>query len=80
MNVDSMSSDSLREQIHCIPFHPFTLLLPSGKTVTVDNPELTRFTETGRTLLVSIGDGVTYIDVATVEAMETKGGLNPSPA
>ena len=66
-----MSIDILRERMHRNPFRPFVLLLPSGKTVTVDNPELAMCTETGRTLLVSKGDGVIYIDVATVEAMET---------
>lgn len=66
-----MSSDVLREQIHRTPFHPITLLLPSGKTVTIDNPELTLLSVTGRTLIVSRGDRMTYIDVATVEAVET---------
>ena len=66
-----MSSDTLRLQLHRTPFHPVTLLLPSGKTVTIDNPELAMFTETGRTLLVTQGEGVIFIDVATVEAVET---------
>ena len=66
-----MSSDTLREQIHRTPFHPLMLLLPSGKTITISNPELTMFTETGRTLLVSQGERVISIEVATVEAMDT---------
>lgn len=67
-----MSSDTLREHLHHTPFRPVTLFLPSGKTVTVSNPELFMFTETGRTLLVSQGEKVMLIDVATVEAVETR--------
>ena len=66
-----MSSDTLREHLHRTPFLPVTLFLPSGKTVTVSNPELFMFTETGRTLYVSQGEKVMLIDVATVEAVET---------
>lgn len=67
-----MSSDALREYIHRTPFHPVTLLLPSGRKVTVGNPELTMFNETGRTLIVAEGERVILIDVATVEAIETE--------
>ena len=66
-----MSSDTLREHLNRTPFRPVTLFLPSGKTVVVNNSELFMFTETGRTLLVSEGEKVTLIDVATVEAVET---------
>ena len=66
-----MSSDTLREQLHRTPFRPLTLLLPSGKNVTVRNPELAMFTETGRTLIVAEGERVLFIDVATVGAIET---------
>ena len=65
-----MSSDTLREQLNRTPFYPVTLFLPSGKTVTVRNPELYMFTETRRTLLVSEGEKVMFIDVATVEAKQ----------
>ena len=66
-----MSSDSLREQIYRTPFHPVTLRLPSGREITVDNPELTMFNETGRTLIVAQGERIILIDVATVESVET---------
>ena len=66
-----MSSDILREQLHRMPFQPVTLFLPSGKTVTISNPELAMFTETGRTLIVTQGDTAFFVDVATAEAMET---------
>ena len=66
-----LSSETLREQIRRTPFHPVTLLLPSGQTVTIDNPELAMFTEPGRTLLVAQGEHVIFINVATVEAVET---------
>ena len=66
-----MSSETLRDQIRRTPFHPVTLLLPSGQTVTIGDPDFAMLTETGRTLLVARGERVIYIDVATVEAMET---------
>ncbi len=66
-----MSSDSLREQLHRTPFHPLTLMLPSGRKVTVSNPELTMFNETGRTLIIAEGERIILIAVATVEALET---------
>ena len=66
-----MSSDTLREQLGRTPFHPVTLFLPSGKTVTISNRELAMFTETGRTLIVAQGERLILIDVATVEAVET---------
>ena len=66
-----MSSDILREQLHRTPFYPVTLLLPSGKSYTVSNPELAMFSETGRTLIVTQGEIFIFIDVATVEALET---------
>ena len=66
-----MSSDTLREHLHCTPFRPLTLFLPSGKHVTVSNPEFVMFTETGRTLAVFQGERLVLVDVATVEAVET---------
>lgn len=66
-----MSSDSLRDQLQRIPFHPVTLFLPSGKSVIVSNPEFAMFNETGRTLAVFQGERLLLIDVATVEAVET---------
>ncbi|MBV9658348.1 MAG: hypothetical protein JO295_09590 [Verrucomicrobia bacterium] len=68
-----MSSETLREQLQRHPFHPVTLLLPSGKTVVVKNPELYIFSETGRTLIVTEGERFIFVDVATVEAIETTG-------
>ena len=66
-----MSSDTLRDQIHRTPFHPVTLFLPSGKSITISNPEFAMFNETGRTLAVFQGERLLLIDVATVEAVET---------
>ena len=66
-----MSSETLRLQLRRIPFHPVTLLPPSGKTVTIDSPELAMLNETGRTLAVWQGERLLFIDVATVEAVET---------
>lgn len=66
-----MSSETLREHIHRIPFHPVTLFLPSGKTVTIENPGFAMFNETGRTLAVFQGERLLLIDTATVEAAET---------
>lgn len=66
-----MSSETLRDQIHRTPFQPVTLFLPSGKAVTIDNPEFAMFNETGRTLAVFQGERLVLIDVATVEAAET---------
>ena len=54
-----------------MPFQAMTLFLPSGKRVTVSNPEFAMFTETGRTLAVFQGERLLLIDVATVEAVET---------
>ncbi len=71
INTEFMSTDTLRQQIRRTPFHPVTLLLPSGKAVTIDNPEFAMFNETGRTLAVWQGESLLFIDVATVEAMET---------
>ena len=48
-----------------------TLFLPSGKTITIGNPELAMFSETGRTLIVAQGEGFVFVDVATVEAVGT---------
>ena len=66
-----MSSDTLREQLQRHPFQPVTLMLPSGKSVTIKNPELYIFSETGRTLIVTEGDRFIFVDVATIEAFET---------
>ena len=66
-----MSSDTLREELNRVPFAPLTLFLPSGKTLTISNPELTLFSKTGRTLVVAQGDRFIHVDVATVEAIET---------
>ncbi len=66
-----MSIDSLREQIHRTPFRPLTLRQPSGREITIDNPELTMFNETGRTLIVAQGERLILIEVATVESVET---------
>ena len=65
-----MSSDTLREELNRASFRPVTLFLPSGRTFTIRNPELYMFTETGRTLIVTEGDKVIYIDVTTVESIE----------
>ncbi len=66
-----MSADVLREYINRTPFHLVTVFLPSGKTVTIGNPEFAMFSETGRTLLVFQGERLFIIDVATAEAAET---------
>ena len=66
-----MSPDALRECIKRVPFHPVTLFLPSGKKVIIDNPELTMFNETGRTLVIAQGERIILVDVATAEAVET---------
>ena len=65
-----MSIDSLREQIHRTPFHPLTLRQPSGREIVIDNPELTMFNETGRTLVVAQGERIILIDVSTVESVD----------
>lgn len=69
-----MSSDTLREELRRVPFEPVTLFLPSGKTLTINNPELAMFSETGRILVVAQGERFIHIDVATVEAIETAAG------
>ena len=66
-----MNSDTLRGQLHRRPFQPATLFLPSGKHVTVSNPEFAMFNEMGCTLAVFQGERPVLIDVATVEAAET---------
>ena len=66
-----MSSDTLREHLSRTPFHPIALFPPSGKIVAVNHPELFMFTETGRTLIVTQGERVMLIDVATVDAVKT---------
>ena len=43
-----MSSGSLREQLYRTPFQPVTLFLPSGRSVTVSNPEFAMFNGSGR--------------------------------
>lgn len=68
-----MSSDTLRDQLGRDPFLPVILRLPSGWTVTVKNPELYFFTETGRTLIITEGDRFTMVDVPTIEALESTG-------
>ena len=67
----TMSTDTLRHYLERVPFHPVTLFLPSGKTVTINNPEFALFNETGRTLVFFEGERLTIIDVATAEAAET---------
>ena len=69
-----MSTDILREYLYRVPYHPVTLHLPSGRSVTIDNPETTLFSETGRTLVVLKGEQLFIVDVATAEAAETAVG------
>ena len=71
-----MSSDALREYHERDPFQPVTLFLPSGKTRVIKNPELYMFSETGRTIILTEGDRVFLVDVATIEAVETLAGRN----
>lgn len=66
-----MSSDTLREYLYRIPFRPMVLTLPSGRQVHLKNPELTMFSETGRTLIVTEGEKVILVDVSTAEAADT---------
>ena len=66
-----MSSDALRKELSRVPFAPPILFLPSGKALTISNPELTLFSETGRTLVVAQRDRFVHVDVATVEAIGT---------
>ena len=70
----SMSTDILRVPLHRLPYYPVTLHLPSGRSVTIDNPETTLFSETGRTLIVLRGEQLFIVDVATAEAAETAVG------
>ena len=66
-----MSTATLKEYLYREPFRPVVLTLPSGREVRLRNPELTMFTETGRTLIVTEGERVTLVDVATAEAADT---------
>lgn len=66
-----MSTDTLREYFHREPFRPIMLTLPSGRQIHLKNPELAMFTETGRTLIVTEGERVILVDVATAEAADT---------
>ena len=66
-----MSTDTLREYLHREPFRPIVLTLPSGREVRLTNPELTMFTETGRTLIVTEGERVILVNVATAESADT---------
>lgn len=69
-----MSTDTLREYLHRVPFHPITVFMPSGRAVTITNPELAMFNESGRVLGVFQGERLILIDVATAEAAETAVG------
>lgn len=69
-----MSSDTLREHLHRVPFYPITLFMPSGRTITITNPEFAMFNENGRVLGVFQGERLVLIDVATAEALETAVG------
>lgn len=66
-----MSTDTLREYLYREPFRTIVLTLPSGREIRLTNPELTMFTETGRTLIVTEGERVILVDVATAEAADT---------
>lgn len=66
-----MSTDTLREYLYREPFRPIVLTLPSGREVRLTNPELAMFTESGRTLIVTEGERVTLVDIATAESADT---------
>ena len=69
-----MSTDTLCEYLHRVPFHPIDLFLPSGRVVTITNPGLAMFNESGRVLGVFQGERLILVDVATAEANETAVG------
>ena len=70
-----MSTDTLREYLHRAPFHPINLILPSVRTVTITNPELALFNESGRVFGVSQGERLVLVDVANAEAIKTALGV-----
>lgn len=66
-----MSIDTLKEYLYREPFRPVVLTLPSGREIRLTNPELAMFSETGRTLIVTEGERVILVDVATAESADT---------
>ena len=47
-----MAPDRIRQQLHKLPFVPFTVELASGKRIRIEHPDYTLLSPAGRTLLV----------------------------
>lgn len=47
-----MAPDRIRQQLHKMPFVPFTVELPSGKRVRIEHPDFAVLSPAGRTLVV----------------------------
>jgi hypothetical protein len=69
-----MSADKLRNLLNALPFTPFQVHLPSGKTVTIPARDFAALSPSGRTLVV-LGEKETeeVVDVMLIERVQLQG-------
>ena len=78
--VSLMTTDSLRERIHAVPFRPFTIRLAGGRSVPVPHPNFILVTPAGGTAIIASNadDHFTIVDVLLVTPLEV-GDTTSSP-
>ena len=66
-----MTYEKLRLLARAVPFHPFTVRLPSGKELAVPNPDVVAFSPNGRLMVVLRDDGSQdTLDVMLIESVQ----------
>ena len=63
-----MKIEEIRKLYHAAPFKPFEIVLPNGRHVPVEHPEVMALSPTGRTIVVFESDGHLTIDVPLIVA------------
>jgi hypothetical protein len=69
-----MRVEKLRELLNALPFRPFDIHLPSGKSVSMPARDFAALSPSGRTLVV-LGDHETeqVVDVMLIERVQLQG-------
>jgi hypothetical protein len=68
----TMTKDAIKEHLDAVPFRPFTVRLPDGRSCPVPARDFASLSPNGRILIVFTheGDGVRLLDVALIVEIE----------
>ena len=72
-----MKVDELRARIHAIPFQPFIVHVPDGRSIQVPHPDFIAITGTGRTAFITFEKKPSFavIDIPLITQLEVQGDM-----